>query len=79
MDGNLGKRTAAMAVGIAIIGLSVGLYRLSGFGVDAFTCMNLGISGFLNMGFGSWQLIVNAVILIAVFFLCRNASAREQS
>ena len=37
MDGNLGKRTAAMAAGIAIIGLSVGFYRLSGFGVDAFT------------------------------------------
>lgn len=72
MDGNLGKRTAAMAAGIAIIGLSVGFYRLSGFGVDAFTCMNLGISGFLNVGFGSWQLIVNAVILIAVFFLCRE-------
>ena len=66
------RRTAMMVIGIAAISLSVGLYRLSGFGVDAFTCMNLGISGFLDMQFGTWQLIMNALILVAVFFLCRN-------
>lgn len=61
-----------MVVGIVFIGICVGAYRLSAFGVDAFTCMNLGISGFLNMSFGNWQLIMNAVILAAVFFLSRQ-------
>lgn len=61
-----------MVVGIVFIGICVGAYRLSAFGVDAFTCMNLGISGFLNMSFGNWQLIMNAVILAAVFFLARQ-------
>ena len=69
---NLLKRTIMMVVGIAFISLCVGLYRLSGFGVDAFTCMNLGISGFLDMQFGTWQLIMNAFILIVVFFTARE-------
>ena len=66
------KRFLMMFTGILFISICVGCYRLSGFGVDAFTCMNLGISGFLNMMFGTWQLIMNVVILIAVFFTVRK-------
>ena len=51
--GSLCKRTIMMLTGILFISLCVGCYRLSNFGVDAFTCMNLGISGFLHMSFGS--------------------------
>lgn len=61
-----------MIAGIGFISIAVGLYRLSGFGVDAFTCMNLGISGFLEMQFGTWQLIMNALILTVVFFTARE-------
>lgn len=61
-----------MVAGILFISICVGCYRLSGFGVDAFTCMNLGISGFLKMSFGTWQLIMNAVILVVVFFTVRK-------
>ncbi len=66
------KRCAMMLTGILFIGICVGSFRLSAFGVDAFTCMNLGISGFLHMTFGTWQLIMNAVILIVVFFTVRH-------
>lgn len=66
------KRTVMMIAGIGFISIAVGLYRLSGFGVDAFTCMNLGISGFLEMQFGTWQLIMNALILTVVFFTARE-------
>lgn len=66
------KRTLMMLAGILLISLCVGCYRLSNFGVDAFSCMNLGISGFLHMSFGTWQLIMNAVILVAVFFTVRK-------
>ena len=38
------KRYLMMFSGILFIGICVGAYRLSAFGVDAFTCMNLGIS-----------------------------------
>lgn len=66
------KRCAMMLVGILFIGVCVGSFRLSAFGVDAFTCMNLGISGFLHMTFGTWQLIMNAAILVVVFFTVRH-------
>ena len=70
--GLLIKRTSMMLVGILFISICVGCYRLSGFGVDAFTCMNLGISGFIGMTFGTWQLIMNILILIVVFFTVRK-------
>lgn len=66
------KRSVMMLTGILFISICVGCYRLSGFGVDAFTCMNLGISGFLEMSFGTWQLLMNAAILIVVFFTVRK-------
>lgn len=66
------KRCVMMITGILFIGICVGAYRLSAFGVDAFTCMNLGISGFLHMSFGTWQLIMNAGILVLVFFTVRH-------
>ena len=66
------KRLGMMILGIIIIGIAVSAFRLSEFGVDPFTCMNLGISGYLHMSFGNWQLIMNAAILIIVFFTVRN-------
>ena len=61
-----------MISGIILISSCVASYRLSGFGVDSFTGMNLGISGFLGMSFGTWQLIANFIILIVVFFTVRH-------
>ena len=49
-----------------------GLLRLAAFGVDPFSCMNMGISGFLGMSFGNWQLIANILLLIVVFFTARS-------
>ena len=61
-----------MIAGILFIGVCVGAYRLSQFGADAFTCMNLGISGFLGMSFGTWQLIMNLAILAVVLWKARS-------
>lgn len=65
-------RTVLMVTGIILISICVGCYRLSKFGTDPFTSMNLGISGFLGMTFGNWQLIANFLILIVVFFTVRR-------
>lgn len=67
-----GRRCMMMLTGILFIGICVGSFRLSAFGVDAFSCMNLGISGLLHMTFGTWQLIMNAFILVVVFFTVRH-------
>lgn len=61
-----------MILGIFIIGVAVSAFRLGSFGVDPFTCMNLGISGYLHMSFGNWQLIMNLFILVVVFFTVRK-------
>lgn len=65
-------RIGKMLLGILLIGMCVAAYRISLFGVDAFSCMNLGISGFLGISFGTWQLIMNAAVLIVVFFTVRE-------
>ncbi len=65
-------RVGMMTVGILLIGMCVASYRMSGFGVDPFSCMNLGVSGFVGMSFGNWQLIVNAALLVAVWLTVRS-------
>lgn len=67
-----GKRVFYMLFGIFLIGIAVGAYRIAGFGVDPFTCMNLAISKYLGMSFGNWQLIMNIAVLIVVFFTVRH-------
>lgn len=66
------KKMIYMIVGIILIGICVASFRLAVFGVDPFTCMNLGISGFIGMSFGNWQLIMNIAILIVVYFTVRH-------
>ena len=66
------KRAGMMILGILFIGLCVSFLRLSGFGVDPFSAMTLGISGFIGWSFGTWQLLMNAVILVIVFFQARH-------
>lgn len=69
---NNGIRIGMMLLGILLISFSVACLRLAGFGVDAFTGLNLGISGFIGWSFGTWQLIANIIILIVVFFTVRH-------
>lgn len=66
------KRTIFMLAGILLIGISVGFYRMGGFGADPFSCMNLGISRFLGISFGNWQLMINAALLAVVWVTVRE-------
>lgn len=61
------QRIVFLLLGNFLIGTCVASYRLSVFGVDAYSSMNLGVSGFLGMSFGNWQLIMNVLILIVIF------------
>ena len=70
--GVTGMRVAFMLLGILLIGICVTCYRLSEFGVDPFSGMNLGISGFIGWSFGNWQLVANILILVVVFFTVRH-------
>lgn len=71
-DARFFRRAGMMMLGNCFIGMCVGAYRLSGLGVDAFSCLNLGVSGFLGMSFGNWQLTINVFLLAAEFLTCRS-------
>lgn len=66
------KKMIQMLVGVMFIGISIAFYRLAGFGVDPFTAMNLSVSSFAGVSFANWQLFVNIMILLVVFFTARN-------
>ena len=68
----LRRRLTAMLIGVFFIGTGVAGYRLGSFGTDAFTCMNLGISGYIRMTFGTWQLLLNIALLILVYITARE-------
>lgn len=60
------------ASGKFIDGVAVAIPRMSRFGTDPFTCMNLGVSGFLNISFGTYQLLVNIIFFIFVLWKGRS-------
>lgn len=65
-------RALAVVVGIFMVGIAVGLFKLAEMGADPFTAMNTGISSVLNMQFGTLQLFVNAGILVLIFLFKRQ-------
>lgn len=65
-------RGLAVVVGILMVGIAVGLFKLAEMGADPFTAMNTGISSVLSMQFGTLQLFVNAGILVLIFLFKRQ-------
>ena len=61
-----------MLLGNLLMGIAVAILRMSRFGTDPFTCMNLGVSGFLNISFGTYQLLVNIILFIFVLWKGRG-------
>lgn len=66
------KKVWMMVFGILLLGFAISLFRLSGFGTDPFTTMNLGVSGFLGVPFGIYQLGVNLLLFIIVWKFSRS-------
>ena len=61
-----------MFIGIVLIGFAIAILRISQFGTDPFSCMNLGLSSALNLGFGTYQLIVNIILFAFVLWKGRH-------
>lgn len=68
MKENKIKRITMTVIGVLCIGIGGGMFRYAGFGADPFTTMNLGLSSFLNISYGNWQLILNLMLFIPVLF-----------
>ncbi|MDE6412400.1 MAG: hypothetical protein K2K42_00675 [Eubacterium sp.] len=69
---NTTRRIVISLFSIIIMGLGISLFSVSGFGVDPFTSMNMNIASALKLRFGTYQLIVNAVILLYVILVAHR-------
>ncbi|MCM1114077.1 MAG: DUF6198 family protein [Clostridium sp.] len=66
------KRIVLSFLSIIIMGFGIALFSVSGFGVDPFTSMNMNIASTLGISFGTYQLIVNTVILLYVIIVAHR-------
>lgn len=69
---NMIKRCVLSVLSIIIMGFGISLFSVSGFGVDPFTSMNMNISSTLGISYGTYQLIVNAVIIVFVVIVAHR-------
>lgn len=69
---NMVKRTVLSFLSIIVMGFGISLFSVSGFGVDPFTSMNMNVASTIGLGFGTYQLIVNTVILLYVIIVAHR-------
>lgn len=69
---NMVKRTVLSFLSIIVMGFGISLFSVSGFGVDPFTSMNMNVASTIGLGFGTYQLIVNVVILLYVIIVAHR-------
>ena len=69
---NMVKRVVMTVISIIVMGFGIALFNVSGFGVDPFTSMNMNISSTLGIGYGTYQLIVNAFIIVFVVIVAHR-------
>ena len=69
---NTPKRIVISFFSIIIMGLGISLFSVSGFGVDPFTSMNMSVASTLNIGFGTYQMLVNGIILLYVILVAHR-------
>lgn len=62
----MGRRLAAMCVGIFLMGFCVAVFDLLQVGTDPCTVLNLGLANTLGIPFGTFQLLINLVLLVIV-------------
>ncbi len=70
--GNLRRRIIMALAGMAIAGVSVGIFKRAFFGVDPFQCFCNGIARVVPLSFGTLYMLINAVLLVIDFFLDRH-------
>ncbi|TGA97016.1 membrane protein [Sporolactobacillus shoreae] len=59
-------------IGVAILAIGATLCKQGHIGLDPFTALNIGLSNKLHMSLGIYQLLVNVLIIVLVFFLDRK-------
>jgi uncharacterized membrane protein YczE len=63
------KRILMTVLGVLICGFSVGMFKFSAFGLDPFQVFAHGVARHVPFGFGTLYVIINAIMLVVIFFL----------
>ena len=71
-DKLLQRRIFFILLAHVILGLAVNLMRISLFGNDPFSCMQLGFSKFFNASYGTCVIIFNLIAIIPIFIIDRS-------
>lgn len=71
-DANFKKKFTVMAIGVFFMGFFLSFLINVNLGTDPCTFMNVTISSRLHILFGTWQLILNAILLVLVILYARN-------
>ena len=68
------RRIAMTIAGVLISGFSVGIFNFSLFGMDPFQVLAHGLWNLSSIGYGTFYMIINLVMLIGIFFFKEPAS-----
>ena len=64
------KRRIVMTItGVLVAGFSVGMFNFSAFGMDPFQVFAHGVWKHMPIGFGTFYMILNLIMLIFIFFI----------
>lgn len=65
-------RSLMTIIGITLLSFGAALSQTMNMGLDPFTALNTGASELLGFTLGNYQLVVNTLILVIVFFMKRS-------
>lgn len=66
------KRTVIMLLAVTVMGVGVGIFVRAAMGSDPYSTLNLGVASRLGLSFGTWQAIMNIILLAVVLFFDRS-------
>lgn len=69
MNREMKRRCVMTIVGVMLGGFSVGMFNASAFGMDPFQVFAHGVWEHIPIGFGTFYMILNLLMLIGVFFV----------
>ncbi len=72
MNREMTRRCCMTAVGVIQSGFSVGMFNVSAFGMDPFQVFAHGVWRYVPIGFGTFYMILNLLMLVGVFFVDRS-------
>ena len=62
----MGRRLVSLLLSVEMMGVCVAVFDRIALGTDPFSTMNLGLSRLTGLSFGTWQLTLNALLMLIV-------------